>query len=85
MGLQAKLIEKILLGRSDQNIGFQELCGVLKHLEFQERVRGSHHIFSKDGVQEILNLQSNGSKAKSYQVKQVRGLLLKYKFGEFYE
>jgi len=35
--------------------------------------------FTRTGVSEILNLQPNGSKAKVYQVKQVRNLILKYK------
>ncbi len=52
---------------------------MLRELEFQERIRGSHHIYSKNGVMEIINLQAKGSKAKPYQVKQVRNLILKYK------
>jgi hypothetical protein len=51
------------------------------YLGFQERVRGDHHIFSRTGIEEILNLQPKGGKAKPYQVKQVRSLLLKYKLG----
>jgi len=31
---------------------------------------------------EILNLQPKGSKVKPYQVKQVRGILVKYRLGE---
>ena len=49
---------------------------------FQLRVRGSHHIFSCDGVEEILNLQPRGANAKNYQVKQVRNIILKYKLSE---
>jgi hypothetical protein len=45
---------------------------------FSERIRGSHYIFSKEGVEEILNLQEKNSKAKPYQVKQVRLIILKY-------
>lgn len=48
---------------------------------FHERVKGSHHIYVRDGVEEIINLQSKGAKAKPYQVKQVRGLILKYRLG----
>jgi len=40
-----------------------------------------HHIFYKEGIEEILNLQPDGAKAKPYQVKQVRGVILKYKLG----
>ncbi|MFN7255461.1 MAG: hypothetical protein ACK5U2_10140 [Microcystis sp.] len=41
----------------------------------------SHHIFTKEGVEEILNLQPKQRKAKVYQVKQIRSLILKYKLG----
>jgi hypothetical protein len=50
------------------------------HLGFDARVRCSHHIFSKVEVEEIL-LQPKGTKAKAYQVKQVRTVILKYKLG----
>ena len=74
-----KSLEKILRGTSDANINFDDLCQALAKLGFSERIQGSHHIFSKDGVVEIINLQPKGSKAKPYQVKQVRNLILKYK------
>ncbi len=54
---------------------------MLKKYGFQERIKGSHHIFSKEGVVEILNLQPKEGKAKTYQVKQVRQVLLKYRLG----
>jgi len=76
-----KVLAKILSGISDANISFRELCQLLYRLGFDERIRGSHHIFTKDGMEEILNLQSKGSKAKPYQVKQVRKVILKYKLG----
>jgi hypothetical protein len=46
------------------------------------RVRGSHHIFARDGVAEILNLQPKGPNSKPYQVKQVRNVIVKYKLAE---
>ena len=55
---------------------------MLKHLGFPERIRGSHHLFDKRGIEEIINLQSRGGHAKPYRVKQVRGVILKYKLGE---
>jgi len=76
-----KVLAKILSGVSDTNISFTEICQLLGKLGFDERIRGSHHIFTKDGVEEILNLQPKGSKAKPYQVKQVRNVILKYKLG----
>jgi len=50
-------------------------------LGFQERVRGSHHIFVKELVEELINLQCDGKAAKPYQVKQVRRILLRYGMG----
>ena len=74
-----KLVQKILSGGSDTNIGFEDLRTLLLSLEFSERIKGSHPIYFKTGIAEIVNLQPNGSKAKAYQVKQVREMLIKYK------
>ena len=74
-----KLLDRILRGTSDANIAFEDLRRLLKRLGFAERIRGDHHIFSKDGVEEILNLQPKGAQAKAYQVKQVRGVIVKYR------
>jgi hypothetical protein len=76
-----KIILQILSGRSDANVDFSDLCFLLGKFDFDERVKGSHHIFTKTGVEEIINIQPNGSKAKAYQVKQIRNLILKYKLG----
>ena len=74
-----KFFLKLLIGSSDTNIGFEELRNLLLRLDFEERIKGSHHIFTKDDVEEIINIQPNGAKAKPYQVKQVRNLIVKYK------
>jgi hypothetical protein len=74
-----KLLDRILRGTSDANISFEDLRHLLKRMGFAERIRGDHYIFSKDGVEEILNLQPKGAQAKPYQVKQVRGVLVKYR------
>lgn len=76
-----KAIAKILEGRSDANLDFADLCFVLERAGFTRRAgKGSHTIFFRDGVTEIVNIQSKGAKAKPYQVKQVRDLLIKYQF-----
>ena len=75
MSKVTKTLEKVLRGDADANIRFADLCALLKHLGFSDRVRGSHHIFTHDGVAEILNLQPKAAKAKAYQVKQVRGVI----------
>ncbi len=78
MGKYDKLISQILRGVSDANIQFNDLCQLMRHLGFEERIRGSHHIFRKKGIEEMINLQHDGSKAKVYQVRTV---ILKYKLG----
>jgi virulence-associated protein VapD len=79
MGAHDKLLETILRGASDANIAFEDLRQLLRHLGFDERTRGSHHLFRKSGIIELINLQREGSKAKTYQVRQVRAVLLKYR------
>jgi predicted RNA binding protein YcfA (HicA-like mRNA interferase family) len=73
------ILLRILQGSSDANIRFSELCALLAQLGFSERIKGSHHIFTRDGVADILNLQPRNSMAKPYQVKQVRRVLVEYK------
>ena len=84
MSKAQKLYEHILMRRSDANVPFERLCALLRQLGFDERVKGDHHIFSMDGVDEILNLQSKEGKGKPYQVNQVRNVILRYglHFGE---
>lgn len=82
MSQQEKLLAKILSGTSDASIPFNQLCQILNNLGFDERIRGSHHIFTKEGIEEILNLQPKQGKAKPYQVKQVRDVILKYNLGD---
>ncbi|MDZ8105132.1 MAG: type II toxin-antitoxin system HicA family toxin [Nostoc sp. DedQUE12a] len=81
MSQQDKILEKILSGTSDTDIPFAQLWQLLYKLGFDERIRGDHRIFVKDGVEEILNLQHKKGKAKIYQVKQVRAVILKYQLG----
>lgn len=77
MSRRDKILDKILRGTSDADTPFAELCQLLRRLGFEERTRGSHHIFTKEGIKEILNLPPKGANAKPYQVKQVRNVILK--------
>ena len=81
MGEHDRLLLRILRGTADANIPFEGLRHLLLHLGFDERIRSSHHIFTKEGVEEILNLQPKGRQAKPYQVRQVRRVILKYQLG----
>jgi predicted RNA binding protein YcfA (HicA-like mRNA interferase family) len=81
MGQHEKILSRLLQGSSDADIDFEDLCRLLNWLGFEERIRGSHHIFRKAGVEERINLQRDGSKAKVYQARQVRTIILRYKLG----
>lgn len=75
-----KLILKLLSATSDKNFQFSDLLLLLKKFEFEERnTGGSHKVFYKEGIEEIINIQPDGNKAKPYQVKQVRNIFIKYK------
>lgn len=68
-------------GRADANVAFGDMRQLLLRLGFDERTRGDHFIFSREGVEEILNLQPRGGMAKPYQVRQVRNVILRYGMG----
>ena len=82
MSQQQKFLIALLSGQRDQNLSFASLVQLLENLEFSCRIKGSHHIFYKNNVDEILNLQPVGHLAKAYQVKQVREILLKYQLAK---
>jgi hypothetical protein len=74
-----RLLQVVLGGRSDANVGFDDLRLLLVQLGFEERVRGSHHLFTLTGIDELINLQRSGSEAKPYQVRQVRRIIRRHK------
>ena len=78
-----KLTQKILSGNFDKNIDFEDLRKFLLRLQFQERIKGSHHIYFKEDLKEIINLQSIAGKAKRYQVRQVREIIIKYNLASY--
>ena len=73
-----KLMQSIMSGTQDRNIKFTDLQKILDVLGFQCRIKGDYFIYWKDGIEEIINIQPDGNKAKPYQVKQIRGIILKY-------
>src|SRR6266545_76682 len=72
--VRKRVLMQVLQGTTDANIRFEDLRSLLGALGFAERIRGDHHILSKPGVAEILNLQPRGSLTKPYQVRQVRSV-----------
>jgi hypothetical protein len=80
MGRRRKTLAAILSGQSDTNMRFAPVRALLLSLEFEERTSGSHHIFSRYDIPELINLQEvKGGKVKPYQVRQLRVLLVQYR------
>jgi virulence-associated protein VapD len=77
-----KTLQQVLGGTADANIAFDDLRHLLDHFGFKERIRGSHHLFKRAGIIEMVNLQRDGAQAKPYQVRQVRSLILQYRLAE---
>ena len=78
MAIVQKIMQSIMSGTQDRNIKFIDLQRILYALGFECRIRGDHFIYYKDGIEEIVNIQPDGNKAKAYQVKQIRNIIVKY-------
>ena len=76
-----KILLSVLCGTQDSNIKFSDIQLLLDFLDFCERIKGDHHIYTKKDIAEIINIQPIGNKAKTYQVKQIRNIILKYRLG----
>ena len=76
-----KLLLSVLSGTKDTDISFSDLQLILERLGFQCRVKGDHFIYTKDGIEDIINIQPKNGNAKPYQVKQVRTIILRYQLG----
>jgi hypothetical protein len=75
MASDEKRLERLQDFQRDQGWEFGELCRLLQRLGFEMRISGSHHFFRRDGMRDITNLQPQNSRAKPYQVRQVRKTL----------
>lgn len=64
-----KIFDAVTDGKRDNNIPFADLQRLLDILGFKHRTKGSHSIYWQKGIEEIINIQPDGSKAKAYQVK----------------
>jgi hypothetical protein len=70
-GQEQKLLTRILSGRSDANVPFEQTRTLLNSMGFSERVAGSHHILVREDVPERLNLlqPTREGTLKRYQVR----------------
>lgn len=64
------------------NVAFGDLVQLLVDLDFHESGgRGSHRVFTRLGVFEIVNLQHEKGDAKPYQVRQIASIIRRYNLG----
>ena len=64
MASKKKVFDKIIQGQADRNIDFDDLCDILESLEFGSRIKGSHHIFFREGIEEIINIQPDAARQR---------------------
>ena len=73
MSRASKLYSQLLNGK---NLSFRDFQTLLEAFQFRlDRIVGSHHIYSRSGVDEQLNVQRDGQDAKRYQVRQFRAMI----------
>lgn len=77
--MNQKIYNDVISGKSDYNIRYADFQKLIVDLGFEfKRQRGSHTIYFHPGINEMMNIQKDGSKAKGYEVKQLRNIILKY-------
>ncbi|MCL2168426.1 MAG: type II toxin-antitoxin system HicA family toxin [Defluviitaleaceae bacterium] len=77
--MNTKVYNNVISGKSDNNIRFVDLCNLVVDLGFElKRQRGSHRYYGHNTIAEIINIQDDKSKAKGYQVAQVRKIIKKH-------
>jgi hypothetical protein len=67
-----KTFEKVMSGRSDENISYDELCSILTKLGFDHRQQGTSHRIYQLGAAFANVQEGSAGKAKGYQVRQIR-------------
>jgi hypothetical protein len=78
---KAKLLEE--LKKNPSNIRFNRLCRIAEAFGFRFRGgKGSHRIYVREGIEELLNFQNVNGKGKPYQVKQFIKIIEKYELSE---
>jgi len=71
------------LKRNPKNVRFERLCKIAEAFGFRFRGgKGSHRVYVREGVKEILNFQDVSGKAKPYQVRQFIKITEKYGLAE---
>jgi len=79
MSQRQKFLALLMAVSPSATLDFGALVNLLLFLGFKQRIKGSHHIFTRSGVKEIINIQpAVGDTVKPYQAKQIRELISRY-------
>lgn len=74
----ARLLRRLERGALT-NVGFRDITGLVEAFGFRlRRVSGSHHIYARPGVPELVNLQEVKGQAKPFQIRQFLRLVERY-------
>lgn len=77
--MNKKIYNDVVSGKSDNNINFNDFCNLIIDLGFDmKRQKGSHKSYYHSGINECMTIQNAHSKAKGYQVRQLRNIIVKY-------
>lgn len=77
--MNQKTYNDVISGKSDNNIRFTEFRNLIIDLgvDFKNQ-NGSHMVYYHKGINERMTVQNAGSKAKGYQVRQLRNIIVKH-------
>lgn len=71
------MLERLLGG--SRNVSYSDMRNLVEGFGFRlARIKGSHHIFSRPGISELVNLQNARGEAKPYQIRQLLALVEEY-------
>lgn len=77
--MNQKIYNDVMSGKSDNNIHFSDFRNLIIDLGFDFiRQNGSHLQYFHHDINAFMNIQKDGSKAKGYEVRQLRKLITKY-------
>ena len=77
--MNIKVYEAVISGKSDNNIKYKDFQNLIINLGFKfMRQNGSHAMYYHYGIAEFMNIQKRGNKAKDYQVKQLREIIIEH-------
>jgi len=77
--MNKKVYESVMSGKSDNNIKYTDFQNLIIDLGFEfKRQKGSHEMYYHHSIREFMNIQKKANRAKDYQVKQLREIIIEH-------